>query len=298
MLALITANSCQACRFFSPTFRLPHSYGSFKLCSDHFLWDSEALRDIIPPLQQLRLTVVGTACPSYLRLGKLYYNRLWRQVLVCTDTVACSVLLWPLQQGLTERGCSLPICWMNKTAACVSLPLRGFTVASEKLGSPLSPEKAMKRSLNMKSFKCGKHLLWTQEAEKRRLWVQGQPGLHREFQDTRATEQRDPVSKSKTEKTTCCGMALLKAICVLSQKKSLYLRSDGFQDRTGEMAQWPGHVLLLQKTHIWFPAQNPAAPAPGRSKVSGLWEQLYSCARTYTHRHNMYTHIHKYILSK
>lgn len=65
----------------------------------------------------------------------------------------------------------------------------------------------------------------------------------------RDTEQRDPVSKSKTEKTTC-GMAVLKAIYVLSprKKKSLYLRNNSFQDGIGELERWlsdQGHVLLL-----------------------------------------------------
>lgn len=57
----------------------------------------------------------------------------------------------------------------------------------------------------------------------------------------RDTEQRDPVSKSKTEKTTC-GMAVLKAIYVLSPRKKKKFVSKKQQLsrwdwRVGEMAQ-------------------------------------------------------------
>lgn len=120
-----------------------------------------------------------------------------------------------------ERLLSSYLLDVQNSRLCVSSTARIYCCFWEA-GLAFVSRKAVKRSLIMKSFKCRKHLLCTQEAEKRRLWVQGQPGLHRELQDTRTTEQRDPVSKSKTEKTTC-GMALLKAIYVLSQKRKKFV---------------------------------------------------------------------------
>lgn len=134
---------------------------------------------------------------------------------------------------------------MYNTAARVSSTVRIYC-CFRGAGISFVSRQALKRSLIMKSCKCRKHLLCTGRQKRQGCEFKVSLVCKGSSRTARDTEQREPVSKSKTEKTTCCGMAVLKAIYVLLQKNK-FVSKEATAFKMG-LERWlsdQGHVLLL-----------------------------------------------------